>query len=283
EEVAAVENACSTNPALATEVQRLQGTVNLLPYGLPESEQPPVTLRDRVLSQAQAQLATESATPSTSSITSPPPATSIPATSGPATTDSNVVPLQRGPQARKRRHLPWRGISEAIAAVLLIGLMVETYQQNQQLLVQNRQLRQTLSQLEQEQQLDQSVVVALQRPDTRSYSLTGIEAPTAPAPTTTDASGTLLVNLDTLEAVVALQGLPDLPDGQVYRLWAVRDDQFFYCGEFAAEPDGEVVTTLAAPAVYRTRPWIQQAVVTVESGPLSDAPTGPIVMATASS
>ncbi len=141
------------------------------------------------------------------------------ATPSPTLASSFTKPLS------PRRYLaPLAGL---IALLATLGLVFD-----------NLRLRQSL-QIAQ-QATDNPVTAILQEPNTKLISLTGSDT------AATTASGSLLfVAGQWQNVVITFKGLPDPPDGQLYRLWArFSDGTVILCGEFEPNAFGEIVTQL---------------------------------------
>ncbi|WP_287128257.1 anti-sigma factor domain-containing protein [Candidatus Cyanaurora vandensis] len=201
-------------PALDTEVERLQATLGLLPYALPDTEPGPTpALRARILQAAQA--------------TAPP-----------------------------VRQFPWTQALIGLAAVGVVVLGLDNYQLRQGLTTTQAQLAQ-----------ERDVLAMLQQPQTQLVTMKGMAEGA-------QASGSILITPGTSEAVLLLQNLPPLTEGQVYRLWRVFANQPEARGDFTPGPQGTVFIKLPAAA---TLPGGVLAV-TIEPTQILPKPTGPMVM-----
>lgn len=153
-----------------------------------------------------------------------------------------------------RFNLRW-SIALGAAAVLAIILGVQSYQ------------------LRQELQSQRDVMMALQQPNVLLlFSMKGTDK--APG-----AFGTVAMDLDDKRAAVAIQNLPGLSAGQVYRLWAVVANENIACGQFIVDSRGTVINQFAIPVDSYKAP-ISRLIVTLESTVISKRPTGPTVMVT---
>jgi len=124
--------------------------------------------------------------------------------------------------------------------------------------------------LRQELQLQRDVAATLQQPNVvRQFALrgTGISL----------AAGTAVLDLDAKRAAVAIRGLPKLPAGQVYRLWARIGDGAVPCGQFNADGDGAVVSQFTIPVDAYTAP-LRELFLNVEPAELGTQPVGRTVM-----
>jgi hypothetical protein len=115
------------------------------------------------------------------------------------------------------------------------------------------------------------MTAALQEPNVvRSFALAGTGAARG-------AVGRVALDLDAKKGAVVLKGMPVLPEGKVYRLWARVADTDVPCGEFRSDPAGAVLAQFAVPVESYTAP-IGKLFVTVEPAAPSAVPSGPTVM-----
>jgi anti-sigma-K factor RskA len=152
---------------------------------------------------------------------------------------------------------PWLGIVTAAAALLVLGLGIDNYR----LRVAQRDMLQTPE-------------LAVLAPNALFYSFKGTESAKL-------ALGRMIVNPKTLEALITFENLPPLPQGKVYALWALRNGKTIPCGQFQANAQGQAVDSLLMPPVYQERPWVKEAIVTVEDAAVPDQPKGPTILKTA--
>ncbi len=202
-EVTEVEAYIAAHPAAAAALAQLRTTLALLPLALPES-QPAPNLRSRILAAAA---------------TTP--------------TPHNVIDL-----ASRRRSPAVRGtwIGGAIAAGLVGVLGFQNYQLNQQVATLQQQV---LVAQQSDQRADQRAQLVkyresidmLRQPDNRLMTLKGMED---------RSSGSLIIFTTDKKAALNLKNLPPLPDGRMYRLWAMVEGQKVYCTQFEPEADGTV-------------------------------------------
>jgi anti-sigma-K factor RskA len=157
------------------------------------------------------------------------------------------------PAARAARRVVWSRFIAAAAAMVALAFGFDSWRTRQELALQRE------------------VTVALQEPNVvRSFALAG----TGPA---SGAVGRVTLDLDAKKGAVVLKGMPALPAGEVYRLWAAVGDKSVPCGQFTAGSDGAVLAQFVVPVESYTAP-IGKLFVTVEPASLPDAPTGPRVM-----
>jgi anti-sigma factor RsiW len=175
---------------------------------------------------------------------------STPATDRPRT--ATITELRRPP-----RMLTAARVMGAIAATLIVALAWD-----------GQRLRQEL-------ELQRDVATTLQQPNVvRQFALTGSGfngfgfAP---------AAGTAVLDLDAKRAAVVIRGLPRLPAGQVYRLWARIGDGAVPCGQFNADEHGAVVSQFTIPVDAYTSP-VRELFLNVEPAAQGAQPVGETVM-----
>jgi hypothetical protein len=140
----------------------------------------------------------------------------------------------------------------AIAALLVLGLAWDGYW------------------LRQELRLQREVATTLQQPNVvHQFALrgTGISL----------AAGTAVLDLDAKRAAVVIHGLPRLPAGQVYRLWARVGDDAVPCGQFNADAGGAVTSQFTIPVDAYTSP-VRELFLNVEPAEAGPKPAGRTVM-----
>ena len=89
--------------------------------------------------------------------------------------------------------------------------------------------------------------------------------------------GGVSLDLDDEKGAVVLRELPELPDGQVYTLWAKVGSDDVPCGSFRSNADGRVLAQFAVPVDSYTAP-IKKLFVTIEPDKAAAGPTGPTVL-----
>jgi anti-sigma-K factor RskA len=241
-----VEAQVLEHPELAAELAEHEVTVNALPYGTPVVPMA-ADLKDRLFQR----LATEPAEPAEMA---EPLLAPLPTLDGQPR--SHELPVRARDAARSQvvpfRRSRWLQAAGAIAALAAIALLVD-----------NHRLRQSV-------QADQAIVATLQQPDSIVYPLRGTEK-------AANASGSLVVNSSHKTAVVLVQNLPALPDGQAYRLWAIPKGATkpTYCGQFNNDRTG-VVHWALPEAVCSTN--VPQMLVTAELVTAPPVPAGTLVL-----
>jgi anti-sigma-K factor RskA len=141
-----------------------------------------------------------------------------------AEAENRSVGIFEGRRAAKRARIPWTSLGGAIAALFLVAIAVDNYRLRQE--TQKNQI--TISQLQQETATTAVLTAALKQPDAKLYALEGM---------TGKASGSLVAVPGKRQMTLVAQGLPELSEGKVYRLWAIAANATkpTYCGEFNAE------------------------------------------------
>ncbi len=154
----------------------------------------------------------------------------------------------------RRRRRPWGALAAIAASLVALVLGLDALR-----------LRRELS-------LQREVTAMLQEPNVvRSFRLAGTGSAGG-------AYGAVSLDLDDRKGAVALRGLPELPAGQVYRLWALVDEKSVPCGDFRSDASGRVLTQFAVPVDSYEAP-IAKLFVTVEPKDAPQAaPSGPTVM-----
>ena len=167
---------------------------------------------------------------------------------------ARVLAAAATPHASRRppRRLPVARIVGAIAAALILALAWDGHR-----------LRQELA-------LQRDVAATLQQPNVvQQFALAGAGV--------SRAAGTAVLDLDAKRAAVVIRGLPPLPAGQVYRLWARIGDGAVPCGQFTADAHGSVVSQFTIPVDAYTSP-VRELFVNVEPAERGPKPVGETVM-----
>jgi anti-sigma-K factor RskA len=150
---------------------------------------------------------------------------------------------------RPARRVVWSQFATAIAATIALAVGVD-----------NLRVRRALT-------MQQDVSRLLLEPNVvRSFTLQGGSG-----------FGTVALDMDAKRGAVVLQGMPVLPAGQIYRLWAEVAEKSVPCGDFAAAGDGTVQVQFRVPVEQYTAP-LGKLFVTVEPRGPGDRPTGQRVM-----
>jgi anti-sigma-K factor RskA len=247
EEAATVKQLLENDPNLLAELHRLQSTLAVLSLSLPVSS-PNQQLESRILQAAQAE--------------------------GSPSRQISRVGIRY-----------WRWLAVGSAAALIAGLGIETYQLHQKLAttqLDNHRLHQqlktaqaTLDQIRQtevataRQELSryQEAVNLLRQPNNRFLALRGINSELR-------SSGSLVIVPTKDSAILALQDVASLPEGEVYRMWAFVDGEKISCTDFKPNGKGEVFLQLPLNQWGGTT----EVVVTVEPDRAMSKPVGKMVI-----
>lgn len=161
---------------------------------------------------------------------------------------------------RPRHHFSWSWSQTLASAAVLVAVVLglETYRTHQAL---NRS--QSLASRQAE------ILAVLQDPQARWVALKGTN--------TSSASGQIIVDQDQQRLVLALKQLAPLPNSQIYRLWAVVDNQKIACADFHVPEDGSLLNSMTIPNTACTHPKAI-LVVTAEPYPSPPQPVGSAVL-----
>ncbi|PZO08236.1 MAG: hypothetical protein DCF25_22390 [Leptolyngbya foveolarum] len=217
-----LRQALEQDPALFAEIQSSQEALSLLPYCLPTVE-PSARLKDKILSVA---------TRSTEN-------SELKSSSSSRGTEASV----RSRQIRGLGHrwLPAISTGIAVAAIAALGInQIQWGQPPSQTLALQQQLESTNAEIEslrQELRTNQDITALLGDPNTQVHSLVG-EA--SEQMDTRGATARILVKPGDSKVTLVAQGLPPLPEGKIYRFWAVTQAgaEPTYCGEFSQGAGG---------------------------------------------
>ncbi|MEM8722937.1 MAG: anti-sigma factor [Cyanobacteria bacterium P01_G01_bin.39] len=121
----------------------------------------------------------------------------------------------------------WSWIISAVSAVSALWLGVNNFNLRQQIASQDDRLQQ-----------QQELLALMRQPNNRLLALAGNEVQAA--------SGSLFISPSSKTAVLALQNLKPLTGQQVYRLWAVSQEQKTGCASFKPDSQGSVHLRIAS-------------------------------------
>lgn len=166
-----------------------------------------------------------------------------------------------------RSRFPW-GIAGTIAALTLFVLGLDSWRLRQEL----GRTQQALQQAQRELRESRATVASLQRSRPRLFQLAG--AGTAQA-----ASGRALIPPQTQEMLLAVNNLPPLPTGEVYRVWAFVDSnpKPIFCGQFETDAQGKLAKGWKMPQPVADS-QVAQLVITSENASAPPIPAGTKVM-----
>ncbi len=155
-----------------------------------------------------------------------------------------------------RRSIPWRKVIGGLAALVAVAIAVDSYRLRQQVVAMQRQISG-----------QRDLIAMLQQPNTRLVSLKGMDQAVT-------ASGNIVVTPGEPKAVLILQNLTPLPDGQAYQLWSIVNNQKIPWEQFRVDQKGTVFVKLSLPENQA----VTRLAITVELSPPPLEPTGPMVM-----
>jgi len=227
------------HPELEAEAQILQEVLATLPYALPVV-QPSFQVRQNILAALD--------NPAVASCRENP----VDSQENPTTKFNIFKPKQKW----LRISSPWVKLIGGIAAGIAVAIALDSYRIRQQVVAMQRQING-----------QKSLIAMLQQPNTRLVSLKGMD------PTVT-ASGNIVVTPGEAQAVLILQNLAPLPDGQAYQLWSIVNGQRVPWEQFRVDQRGNVFAKLDLPENFP----MSRLAITVEVFPPPPTPTGPMVM-----
>ena len=155
-----------------------------------------------------------------------------------------------------RRSVPWRKVIGGLAALVAVAIVVDSYRIRQQVFAMQRQITG-----------QRDLIAMLQQPNTRLVSLKGMDQAVT-------ASGNIVMTPGESQAVLILQNLTPLPDGQAYQLWSIVNNQKIPWEQFRVDQKGTVFVKLSLPENQA----VTRLAITVELSPPPSEPTGPMVM-----
>lgn len=117
--------------------------------------------------------------------------------------------------------ISWPKVAIIGGAIALLGMGID-----------NLLLRQRLTLME--------AAVHQSEVETRGFALQGTQA-------VSHASGSVVLDLESGKAVIALHQLPALPPGQTYSLWAITQHKKVFCGKFNTNASGHLIQEVPIP------------------------------------
>ncbi len=242
-------------PELLAEAQILQEVLAALPYTLPVVEPSP-QLRQNILDALTINnsldngLEDSPAQPSNAQVRLGDRVAGI-------SLSSMVVPQRDGgEQPGWKISRLWLKVIGGIVALVALAIAVDNYRLRQQTVAMQRQIN---------GQAD--LIAMLQQPNTRLVSLKGMDQAVT-------ASGNIVVTPGESQAVLILQNLSPLPDGQAYQLWSIVNNQKIPWEQFRVDQRGTVFAKLSLP----DNQAVTRLAITIEVSPSPPEPTGPMVM-----
>jgi Anti-sigma-K factor rskA len=205
-ELEIVEAYLAADPAAQGELASLMLPLDLLPLTLPANN-PPASLRQQILQTAMTETAV------------------------------NRAPIAKlvveSPQEQLSKLQAFQPIVAGLGLLLLAGLGWHNYRLTQELATVKDNLKTVeLAQRQSASNDDRSLVSLLQQPNNRFVTLKNMPGKSG--------TGNLIIVPQKLVAVLILQKIPPLPPGQVYRTWAIMDDEEMNCADFLPDKDGKV-------------------------------------------
>jgi hypothetical protein len=251
EETAAVETYVATNPTAQQELQQLQAALFVVADTAPLSA---ISVDSSPATPAEL----ESLARMRQQIVIPQPV---------------VAPIvAKTRQSLKNRILPWLGWGlGSIATIAAAALGWQNYQLDRQLTLARQEIQQSGQQFNEKlqvaQQEIQSQQVLLKQSGNKLLAIDGIDAGGK-------STGSLIMSPAMDTAVLALQKVPALPAGKVYRMWAVMGSDEMACADFVPDKSGQVFQKISV------KEWqsAKTVVVTIESAKESPIPEGDAVM-----
>jgi Anti-sigma-K factor rskA len=175
-------------------------------------------------------------------------------------------------QSLKNRLLPWLGWGLAsIATMCASAFCWQNYQLDRQLTLARQEIQQSGQQFDEKlqvaQQEIQSQQVLLRQSGNKLLAIEGMDGGGK-------STGSLIMSPAMDTAVLALQKVPALPEGKVYRMWAVMGEDEMACADFVPDKSGQVFQKISV------KEWqsAKTVVVTIESAKQSPIPEGDAVM-----
>ena len=258
-----VQQYLASNPSAIAEVEELQITLSVLPFGL-DNVAIPEYIRNNLFT-----LLPDRSIPTIATSTI---ATSTIATPTIATPTIAAVRKVNKPRSRNIQRR-WFAISGSIAAATITALGVQSYQLQQEFSA----TRQELARLrESQEQLItrsnsgdryQESISFMRQSGSRMLTMTG-------SGLVSGASGNVVIVPEQNRAVLTVQKMPQPPVGKIYHLWAVVNNQKIACIQFVPESNGQVLMQIPANRWNRAT----QVVITVEPEQSESQPTGEMVM-----
>lgn len=245
-------------PELVAEVEILQEVLAVLPYALPVME-PSLQLRKNILDALTLNNSPVNNSPVNNSLDH-----ALENSLGHDLTKSSQNPSSHIQSSLKDRidrpswqkSLSWKKVIGGFAALMAVSIAVDGFRLRQQVVVMQRQISG-----------QRDLIAMLQQPNTRLVSLKGMDQAVT-------ASGNIVVTPGEPKAVLILQNLTPLPDGQTYQLWSIVNNQKIPWEQFRVDQKGTVFVKLSLPENQS----VTRLAITVELSPPPLEPSGPMVM-----
>lgn len=136
-----------------------------------------------------------------------------------AKVSSSVAPVKH------QKQIFWRKLAVIVAAIAALGLVIDNYL-----------LRQRLAFIE-------ATVHTLKEAETRGFAMKGINVSNS----NNIAFGSVVLDLENGKAVIAMENLPALPQGESYMLWAFTEKKKIFCGQFNTNNSGQFIQEVPIP------------------------------------
>lgn len=170
----------------------------------------------------------------------------LPANLPPASLRQQIIQMAEGetvattaPIDRPIKHQLWRSILAGLGLLVCTGLGWNNYRLSQELATVQQELQATrIAQNSQKYQKYQSVVSLLQQPNNRFLALKNKEGKSM-------GTGSLVMAPQKLSALLTLQKIAPLPQGQVYRMWAIMGEEEMACADFLPDAEGNVLMQIS--------------------------------------
>jgi hypothetical protein len=228
-ETSLVEAYLDADPARQAEVATLRLSLDLLPLALPAAL-PPASLRQQIIQMAEAE------------------------------TVATTAPIDR-PTLQPRTHQLWQSILAGFGLLVCAGLGWNNYRLSQELATVQQELHATrIAQNSQKYQTYQSVISLLQQPNNRFLALKNKEGKSM-------GTGSLVIAPQKLSAVLTLQQMAPLPQGKVYRMWAIMGEKEMACADFLPDAEGKVLMQIPLDRLGK----VNKVMITIEQKEAKEA------------
>lgn len=155
----------------------------------------------------------------------------------------------------------WGWIVGGLATLATIHLSIQSHNLRQQIVRVNNRIEQ-----------QQELINLLSQSNNRLVSFQGKDG-------LTSASGSLFIAPESKKAVLALQNLESLSEGQVYRLWAVFPEKKVGCANFTPDKRGKVHLELSNDDLNNANSLL----ITIESQADTSKPQGNAILTSSNS
>jgi hypothetical protein len=260
-EAAEFEQLLAENPAIAAEVAHMQKALEQS-YA-PVEVTPPAHLRSKIFAALEAEQQAQSQPappdPFTDRFTNP-------STNPPTNPWVSVSSTSNATRRSGFWNRVWNPAVGIAAAVLIAVLGINNYRLWQALQTTQTDIRSDI-----------------QSADTRTYTLQ------SQTPNATAATATIVVNPESLEALLTVQNLPPPPPGQTYVLWTVvapnapvtvDDKSAILTAVLNPDAQGNIAQTITVPEVHRSEDLVQAVAITLEDAAAPQVHAGAPILIT---